>query len=393
MTDVRNRAATGILTVVVSYALFAAMWILLSDQALGLLFSDQETLVRASMVKGWFFVAVTSLLLYALMRRLAGDLVDAHRRELAFEREREQPPPMLVAITEASTDAIFAKDEDGRYLLLNEATARYAGKAAEAMLGVDDQALFPPEQAAHLVAVDRRVRESGRAEISEETLQTAIGERVFQITKGPLRDAGGRIFGTYGIARDITERKHEEQALRRLADDLNATLQAIPDLMFELDAQGRYVKVKTMNDTLLAAPSEELVGRTVRDALPAEAAATVLEALAAAGRAGSDFGRRITLPLASGDRHFELSVARKPMPAGEGERFIVLSRDVTSRDAAEADLRQRNEDLERFNRAAIERELRMVALKREVNDLARAAGRAAPYDITTVDADGAQTGP
>ena len=46
----------------------------------------------------------------------------------------------------------------------------------------------------------------------------------------------------------------------------------------------------------------------------------------------------------------------------------------------QVELRQRNQELERFNRAATERELRMVALKREVNELARAAGRPQPYD-------------
>jgi len=54
--------------------------------------------------------------------------------------------------------------------------------------------------------------------------------------------------------------------------------------------------------------------------------------------------------------------------------------------SAEAELRQRNQELERFNRAATERELRMVALKREVNELARAAGRPAPYDTSFADA-------
>ncbi|MCK9284166.1 MAG: PAS domain S-box protein [Rhodocyclaceae bacterium] len=64
--------AAGVLTVVLSYAAFAALWILLSDRALGLLFDDPRQIELASTVKGWLFVAVTSLLLYGLMRRLLG---------------------------------------------------------------------------------------------------------------------------------------------------------------------------------------------------------------------------------------------------------------------------------------------------------------------------------
>lgn len=383
MTDAKkNPPAARVSTVVLTYAVFASLWIGLSDRAMGVLFVDPALLVRASMVKGWFFVAVTSLLLYALVRRLTRALVEGHHRELALERERQQAPPMLVAIAEASEDAIFAKDDQGRYLLFNSAAAGFVGKPVEQVLGHDDRALFPPEQAEHLMAIDRRVRESGQAETSEEVLQTADGERVFLATKGPLRGSDGAVFGTYGISRDITGRRRADDALRRMADDMKATLQAIPDLMFELDARGRYLDFKALDESLLAAPPERIAGSTVSDLLPPDAAAIVMESLAEAGRTGSDFGRTMMLALPTGPRHFELSVARRPVAQGQGDRFIVLSRDITARKAAEEELRQRNEELERFNRAATEREVRMVALKREVNELARAAGRPAPYDIS-----------
>ncbi|MDO8931601.1 MAG: hypothetical protein Q7U97_04340, partial [Rhodocyclaceae bacterium] len=60
--------AVRILTIVLIYAAFAALWILLSDRAVALLFSDPAQITLASTVKGWLFVVVTSLLLYGLMR-------------------------------------------------------------------------------------------------------------------------------------------------------------------------------------------------------------------------------------------------------------------------------------------------------------------------------------
>lgn len=268
MDHFEKRAAIGVVYVVAGYTLGAALWILLSDRAMTLLFSSPEALVSASTVKGWFFVGVTALLLYALLRRLTAALANAHRRELRFRRERQQPPPMLVAIADASSDAIFAKDEAGRYLLLNRAAASFIGKPAAQMLGQDDRAAFPPAQAEHIMAVDARVRATGLAETGVEVLQTAEGERTFLATKGPLYGSDGRVFGTYGISRDITHRH-----------------------------------------------------------------------------------------------------------------------------AAETELRLRNQELERFNRAATLRELRMVALKREVNDLARAAGRPEPYDLSFADACDATAAP
>lgn len=380
--SLQKRAHRAVLSVVLAYAAAAGLWILLSDRAMGLMFSTPEALVRASMAKGWLFVGATSVMLYWLMRRQAWALIDAHQRELALQEERKQPPPMLVAIADASTDAIFAKDDQGRYLLLNRAAAAFAGKSADQLLGRDDHALFPPQEAEHIMAIDRRVRATGEAQTSEEVLHTADGERVFLATKGPLRGADGQVFGTYGISRDITDRKQAEASLRQLADDLCATLQAIPDLLFELDADGRYLHVRALNEALLLLPASQFAGRRVSDVLPPEATEVVMQALADAGRCGADFGRTITLPLAEGVRHFELSVARKAAQPGAVDRFVVLSRDITARHEAQAELRQRNQELERFNHAATERELRMVALKHEVNELARAAGRPAPYDIS-----------
>jgi len=62
----------AILAITLIYAAFAALWILLSDKTVAWLFPDAEQLVQASMVKGWLFVAITSLLLFGLMRRLLG---------------------------------------------------------------------------------------------------------------------------------------------------------------------------------------------------------------------------------------------------------------------------------------------------------------------------------
>ncbi len=59
----------GIRTVVLLYAAFAALWILLSDRAVEMLFSSPAAITLASTLKGWFFVLVTSLLLYGLMRQ------------------------------------------------------------------------------------------------------------------------------------------------------------------------------------------------------------------------------------------------------------------------------------------------------------------------------------
>lgn len=253
----------GALRVALVYAAFAGLWILLSDRAMGLLWHDPEALVRASMLKGWFFVAVTTLLLYVLVRQLVGRLDASHRREQAQAEEKARAQELLTAIARSSGDAIFAKDEEGRYLLVNDAAARYMGRPADAMLGLDDGAAFPAEQAEQIRAIDRRVLASGRVETNEERLDTAQGPRVFLTTKGPLRDAQGRIHGTFGMARDITERNQAKQRLiesearyRSLFENMNSGF-----VLFELVQDGQGAPV----DLLILAANQQFADVTGLD--------------------------------------------------------------------------------------------------------------------------------
>ncbi|WP_079436711.1 PAS domain S-box protein [Zoogloea sp. LCSB751] len=136
------------------------------------------------------------------------------------------------------------------------------------------------------------------------------------------------------------------QRLRRSQTQLAATLEAVPDLLFELDENGIYLDVRSRRDALLAAPKETLLGRCAFDLLPAAAAETLREALHKARQHGADYGRIIQLPLAGSDFWFELSVARKQAPSNEPCRFIVMSRDITDRKRAEDAFRKLSQVVE-----------------------------------------------
>ncbi len=206
-------AGGGALRVVLVYALFASLWILLSDKAVAALFSDPATITRISMIKGWLFVAVTSLLLYGLIRRLLEQVLKASQTSLEAQRKSIRANQLLSDIANNSLDAIFAKDLAGRYILVNQQTARVFGKSVDQLLGCDDKALFPA-QAESVRANDQRVIADDKIITYEEAIATVDGERTYLAIKGPLHDADGRPFGLFGISRDITERKKMETALR-----------------------------------------------------------------------------------------------------------------------------------------------------------------------------------
>ena len=108
-----------------------------------------------------------------------------------------------------------------------------------------------------------------------------------------------------------------------------ATLNTLPDLLFEVDRKGAYLAVHANETSKLMTPLPQLLGKTLDEALPPAAAAQCFEALAEAERTGMSRGQRITLPLPLGERHFELSVSRKSAVAGQPDTFLMLSRDIT----------------------------------------------------------------
>ncbi|HET6787235.1 MAG TPA: ATP-binding protein, partial [Aquabacterium sp.] len=136
---------------------------------------------------------------------------------------------------------------------------------------------------------------------------------------------------------EVIEEPYREMAAMR--DQLKATLDAVPDVMLEMDLQGRYHAVHTPQPDLLVRPQDDLVGKTVHEVLPPEDAQAVTAALQEALIHGRSVGTQLELPVPQGRRWFELSVSRKGTAMETDTRFIVLSRDVTERRQAEAAIR------------------------------------------------------
>lgn len=155
------------------------------------------------------------------------------------------------------------------------------------------------------------------------------------------RDAGGRIVALQGALQDVSEQHRAQQ-------ELSATLEAVPDLLFDLDLDGVIHGQHSPRSDLLYIAPEQFIGRRVQELLPAEAAAVIEAALREAHEQGRSQGLQYELPLAAGPRWFELSVSRKAVAAGERPRFIALARDISDRKQAEV----RRRELENQLRAA-----------------------------------------
>ncbi|HVS37855.1 MAG TPA: PAS domain S-box protein [Gemmataceae bacterium] len=154
--------------------------------------------------------------------RMAGsheDVTDRKNAEEALAYERR----LVRSLTDTSPDFISFKDREGRYTHLNHALfARLRLSDAAQFLGKTDHDLFDAEHARQTQAEEEEIIRTGSPVVSKDVAMTWPDGRATwcSVTKMPLRDLQGRIVGTFAVARDITERKRTEEALRQTAERL-----------------------------------------------------------------------------------------------------------------------------------------------------------------------------
>ncbi len=164
-----------------------------------------------------------------------------------------------------------------------------------------------------LVCIERAYESGATDFISKPINWTLLGHRVRYLLRG------------YETLLDL------HRAEVRVA----AILNAIPDLLFEVDLEGRYLDYHWSGAGSEIASAESFIGKTVFEVLPPAAAEVFLSALRAALERGLSTGKQFELPNSQGTRWYELSVARKNEAKGVKPHFIVLSRDITERKEAE----------------------------------------------------------
>jgi PAS domain S-box-containing protein len=206
---------------------------------------EDEANAAANRDAGWIagFGAIVifawAIGLYLMREREALQLKQAEAEQQA---QKLQALQLLQSIAGSSTDAIYAKDQDGRFLLFNGAASRAAGKPADAVMGKRVHDIYPAAQAEQMRASDLKVMESGRSCTYENELDTVEGTRTYFTTKEPLRGADGEIIGIFGISRDITARLEAERALREAAQLTQAVGDSVLDHLAVLDADGFVIK-------------------------------------------------------------------------------------------------------------------------------------------------------
>lgn len=170
-------------------------------------------------------------------------------------------------------------------------------------------------------------------------------ERVREITRYGyvIKNSGEFVLqSSIAMAFDLFNANLSTKSAKR---KLEATLNALPDTLLELDRRGVCVDYHSPVGDLNPLVSQEFIGRNIAETLSAEGADRIMSAIAEADQKGFSFGKEF--PLFSGEktRWYEISVAKKPVEP-EISNYIVLQRDLTVRKRTEEALRTHQVELQ-----------------------------------------------
>ncbi len=170
------------------------------------------------------------------------DITARKQAEESLARERI----LLRTVIDNLPDAVYVKDLALRKVLANRADLINMGIAAEAAaLGKTDFEVFPYEVAAQFSRDDKAVlmRDAAVFDVEERLVRPGGEERWLQTSKMPLHDDQGRLVGLVGIGHDITERKRNEEALRKSNQHLLAVLEELRETQQRMVQQERLAAV------------------------------------------------------------------------------------------------------------------------------------------------------
>lgn len=274
------------------------------------------------------------------------------------ESEYKQLYTMLRLVCDNEPDMIWAKDTEGRYIFANKAMCNKLLEARDTDEPIGKTDHYFSERSCLLHAdkepwcnnadkcreTDNRTIEANTPQQFEEIYYVGGQLRTLDVHKAPLYNDAGVIIGTVGSARDVSEAKAVEKALKESQTRYSALLEANPDVMFLFNSKGDILACKSPDDSLLLRSPEEMIGTNMGDYISEELFDQAMVAINHVKLTGQPYTYEYELQVGNA-KYFESRFVRC-----EDDLFLNIVRDITDKKEIERELIRAKEEAEHVNR-------------------------------------------
>ena len=189
--------------------------------------------------------------------------VQEHRRTEAARDHYAARERLFSAAVESSNDAIITKSLDGTITGWNPAAERLFGYTAAEAVGKRIDLIVPSDRTEEVNDILRRISWGETIEQYETVRVRKDGSTVeVSLSISPIKTPAGAIIGASKIARDITESRRTQHALRQQIEERRRIFETSQDLILVSDPKGVLVQVSPSSEAILGYPPEEMIGRS-----------------------------------------------------------------------------------------------------------------------------------
>ncbi len=266
--------------------------------------------------------------------------------DITQAKEADRANSLLAAIVGSSDDAIISKRLDGIINSWNKAAERMFGYAAEEAVGQHITLIIPPDRRSEETQILERLRRGERIDHFETRRMRKDGTLLdIALTISPVKDGSGKIIGASKVARDVTERKRTERALRESEERFRAIVETTPECVKLVARDGTLLHMNPPGLAMVGASCpESVVGKNVYNLIAPhdrERFRAFNERVCAGEKGSLEFD---IVSLDGVAHHMESHAAPLRMPDGRVVQLAVTS-DITERVRVQEQLRKNEEEL------------------------------------------------
>jgi len=274
-------------------------------------------------------------------------------------------------IIENAPDPVFVADLDGKILQANEAVSQLLGFRKDEVVEQSLSRFISPEETREFTAALREVVEHGVTRDAVLNPRSASGEVIpTSLNASALRDSEGNVIGAIGVLRDMRELDKARAYAQRLIEDA-------PDPVFVSDLEGKILEANEAVSQLLGFRRDEVVEQSLSRFISEEETREFTAALREVVERGVTRNARLNPRAATGEViPTSLNASALRDPDGKVIGAIGVLRDmreyeevVRDLERSKTELQEKILDLEKFEEVVVGRELKMIALEKELEGL------------------------